>query len=389
VSRRRRIAIWVLVVLATIIALVSTLTLWVKRQMLDNTAWNKASQQLIQNPDVRSTLSVYLVNQLYQNVNVEQAIAERLPKNLQSLAAPVAGALRAPASSTVNFMLGRPRVQQLFINASATAHQKLVNVLENKTGNGISTGNGEVTINLSQLVTELAKELGLPDAAIAKIPPDAGTVNVMKSSQLSTAQSGVRVIKVLSVWLLVLVILLYAAAVYIARGGRRVVLRRVGWSLVLLGVLVLVIRKVIGNYVVNALTSPTYHKTGHEVWAIGTSILGQIGYATLLYGIVIVLGAVLAGGTRPARDARRLLTPVFKDRPGVVYGAAGFLFLLAVLWGGTHALRTWWGVVLIGALLAVGVEALRRQTLAEAAAAAAVPPAPAQVPESGKGLAPS
>jgi hypothetical protein len=40
-------------------------------------------------------------------------------------------------------------------------------------------------------------------------------------------------------------------------------------------------------------------------------------------------------------------------------------FLLLVLWGGTHALRTWWGILLLGGLIALGIVALRRQTLRE------------------------
>jgi hypothetical protein len=46
---------------------------------------------------------------------------------------------------------------------------------------------------------------------------------------------------------------------------------------------------------------------------------------------------------------------------GILAGA----YLLLVLWGPTHALRTVWGVLLLGVLVALGFEALRRQTLAE------------------------
>ena len=70
--------------------------------------------------------------------------------------------------------------------------QKLVNVLEDKTGHGISTGNGVVTLDLSQLVTEIGTELGVPASALAKIPPDTGVITVMRSDQLSAAQTAVQ-----------------------------------------------------------------------------------------------------------------------------------------------------------------------------------------------------
>jgi hypothetical protein len=74
---------------------------------------------------------------------------------------------------------------------------------------------------------------------------------------------------------------------------------------------------------------------------------------------------VLAGGTRAARATRRTISPILIERQGVAWGAAAGLLLLLVLWGGTHALRTWWGVALVAILLAAGLAALRRQVMEE------------------------
>src|SRR5262249_28442536 len=152
------------------------------------------------------------------NVNVGQALTERLPSNLKPLGAPLAGALEPALTRGVQQLLTRPRVQQLFINASTVAHQKLINVLENKTGYGISTGNGVVTINLHEMLVEIGTELGLPSDALAKLPTDIGTVTLMKSDQLSAAQDGIKAVHILSVWLLVVVLFLYGLAIYLAHG---------------------------------------------------------------------------------------------------------------------------------------------------------------------------
>ena len=242
-SRGRRITVWVLIVLASVLGLASILTTWVNRQALDNTSWKKASTRVIQDKEVQHALSVYLVNQVYDNVDVSGSIAQELPPNLQGLAGPIAGALQEPASQAVTFMLGRPRIQQLFVNASVVAHEKLVNVLENKTGNGISTGNGVVTLDLSQLVTELGTQLGLPQSALAKIPPNAGMITVMKSDQLSAAQTAVQALKALSAWLLVLVLVPVRLALYLARGIRRETLRNIGWAFVIVGLIAVAIRQ--------------------------------------------------------------------------------------------------------------------------------------------------
>ena len=56
---------------------------------------------------------------------------------------------------------------------------------------------------------------------------------------------------------------------------------------------------------------------------------------------------------------------MLNEHQGIAWVVVGAVFLLLVLWGGTHALRTWWGIVLLGALLAIGVVALRYETMRE------------------------
>jgi Short C-terminal domain len=374
VSRKRRILVWTLVVLASVLALVSILTTWVNRQMLDNAAWNRATTQVIEDPKVQASVATYTIDQLYENVNVAKALQQRLPPTLQPLAAPLAGALEQPATQGVQALLKRPRFQQVFIQASAIAHEKLVNVLENKTGHGIQTGNGVVTLDLHQLVVQIATQLGLSSSAIAKLPNKAGTITLMKSSQLSAAQAGIQAVRVLSVWLLVAVLFLYGLAIYLARGARRATLRNAGVGLALVGLLILVLRHLLGNYITDSLASPGYESATHRLWLIGTSVLGQIGGATLLYGAIAALGAVFAGPSSLATRLRRGLAPVLNERQGIVWGVVSFVYLLLVLWGGTHALRTGWGILLLGALIALGVVALRRQTLREFPAVAAAAP---------------
>src|SRR4051794_11090357 len=125
-SRRRRALIWTLIVVASLIGLGSILTTWVHRQMLDNQSWKDASAELIQNPRIQESLSVYLVNVLYENADVAAGLEERLPDNLKPLAGTLAGALRQPATDGVKRLLAAPRVQQLWINANGVAQQKLV-----------------------------------------------------------------------------------------------------------------------------------------------------------------------------------------------------------------------------------------------------------------------
>lgn len=381
-SRGRRITVWVLVVLATIIALVSILTVWVRRQMLNDNSWRKASADLIQNQEIRDSLSIYIVNQIYDNVDVAAALKQKLPQNLKPLADPLAGALRQRASNGISTLLARPRIQQLFVNASSLAHDKLVNVLEDKTGHGISTGNGVVTLDLHELITNIGQELGIPQQALERLSANAGVITIMKSDQLSAAQNGVHLLKVISIWLAIAVFALYAVAIYLARGIRRQTIRNIGWGLLIIGIIVVLIRRVMGNYLVDQLSSPGYERSTHNAWLIGTSILGEIGRATILYGLFIVLGAMLAGPTRIGTKIRSWIAPTLNNNQGVAWGALGLFFLILVAWAPTPALHKWWGIVILAAVLAAALLGLRRQTLEEFPTTAAARP-PTDTPAAG------
>lgn len=364
-SRPRRTAVWALLCLASILGLLAILSIWINDQLLSNSASTQTSTAVVQDAAVRRALSVYLVDQIYANVDVSAQIEQRLPSQLKPLAAPAAAAIEGPAAQVVEVLLARPRVQALLVTAATTAHEQLIDVLENNVGHGITTDHGVVQVNLGQALREVGTDLGLPASAINALPPDTGLITVMHSDQLSLAQTGVRAIRILSAWLVVLDLAILALALYIADGMRRATLWRIGWAFVVVGLIVIAVRDLVGDYVISGLTTSQYEVPAQHVWTISTSTLGELGWAAILSGVLIVLAAVLAGPTRPATALRRWSAPVLNNRPGVTWTIAGIVYLLIVLWGGTYPLRTTFGILAFAALLAAGVYLLRRQTQRE------------------------
>ncbi|MGH7357320.1 MAG: hypothetical protein ACREJR_00735 [Candidatus Rokuibacteriota bacterium] len=380
--RARTILVWVLFALGTLVILVGSLTLWVRRQALDTDSWVKTSSNLLEDDDVREALSVYIVDQLYANAEPQEVLEEQLPDNLQGLAGPIAGALRQPAVEGVDRFLQRPRVQDLWEDVNRIAHQELLAVLEDETRGNITTGGGTVTLNLRTLVVNVGTELGFGNQLEAQLPPNAGQIVLLQSDQLEAAQTGVKAIKWMS-WLVILIAFAcYAGAIWLAR-GRRGMLRNIGAALLVVGILLLVIRRAVGNYVVDALASgESVRDAVGSTWIIGTSLLAEVAWALILYGVVILLGTWLAGPSRYAVRARQPIGPTLRDRPGIAWGALAVAYLLLVLWGPVPALRSWVGVLLLGALVALGFEAFRRVAIGELepgepSPPASPPPAPA------------
>ena len=114
----RRWLPWALVVLAALIGLVSALNIWVERQALDTDNWTSTSSRLLEDDQIRHEVSVYLVNQVYANVDVAQTLRQRLPAQVKGLAVPIASALQDLAVRVADTLLARPRVQRAWREAN-------------------------------------------------------------------------------------------------------------------------------------------------------------------------------------------------------------------------------------------------------------------------------
>jgi Ca2+/Na+ antiporter len=361
-SRNRKIAVWSLLGVATVVLFLGSLTVWVKRQVVDTDAWVEASGQFLADDEIRGQLSIFLIDSLFESTDAEARIAEALPPERQGLAPLIAGALRDVGIRAADRFLASPRAQSLWEEANRRVHQNLIAVLEGEDVRRFTTEDGTVALDLGPLVERVGERLGVEE----QLEEDAGVITILESDELETAQTMLKVLKALSALAFVLVFVLYGVAIYLATGRRREILRASALSFILVGLLLFVAQRLIGEAVVDSIVEADPTKpAARAVWVIGTELLRNIAFALVLYGIVALIGAWLAGPTRPATAARRWVAPSLREQPWIVYGVVAFLYLLAVAWGPTPALRQLWGIVLFAALVFFGVYMLQRRTLEE------------------------
>src|SRR4051794_31051554 len=179
-SRGRRRTVKALVVLGSVLAFLSVFAIWTERQALNTDDWVSTSGRLLHNPKIRSAVGNYLVDQLYENVDVEKELKEILPGDTKDLAGPAAGGLRQVAGTGAEKVLESATAQQLWEQANRSAHEQLLAVLENKK-EAVETANGEVTLNLGSLLTNLAKQVGIGQSLAEQLPPDAGQITILRS----------------------------------------------------------------------------------------------------------------------------------------------------------------------------------------------------------------
>lgn len=360
-AHRRGIA-FALVGVACLLTLVVSMSVWVNRQLLDTNTWVDQSSKMLQNDDVRHALALRMVDAAYSRGDVEQRIEERLPAQLKGIAPQIAGALRPAAVNLADSILERPAVQKLWEEANRRAHTRLVQVLEGNEGGVVTTANGDVTLDLQELVDRLRQQLGIQGRGVVA---EGSSITIMHSNDLEAAQKAVRAIKVVSVISAIAIVALLALAVWMAEGSRREVVRAAAWGILAVGLVLLVVRRLAGQAVIDSLSSPESEPAARQVWILGTSVMRDLALGLVVFGLVGIVYAFLAGGTRLGTRARGWIAPTLRQRPVLAFGIVVLVFALLLLWGPVASGRTTIGTLVLLLVAIAGTEALRRQVAAD------------------------
>jgi hypothetical protein len=370
-DRRGRDRQWLpmtLVVVATVIAVFSAITTWVHTQALNTDEWVDVSTELIDEPQIQDALATYLVNELYDNVDVAAELQQLLPDSLSKLAGPIAGALRDPATNAVDRVIASSQFRTVWADANRLAHQALVKILRDDTRPAVSTANGAVVLDLRTALENTAQAIGLPGAVVDRIPEGAGQIVVFSSSELADAQKTVQVLDFLSWFLFLLVVVLYVLAVVLSK-RRRSTLFAIGVGFLIGGLTLLFLRAIGIRSTVLMLVDDSSNRTIATIAGqVITELLRQSAWIGIILGVLIMVFAALLGERRWARTTRHAIGPWMQNN-GVVVGAAVVLLLLLAWWSPGRMFTRWYTALTLVALVIGAVIAFTVQCRRELAAA--------------------
>ncbi len=364
-SRGRRRTVRVLIVLGSILAFFSVFAIWIERQALNTDDWVETSGRLIHNQKIREAVGNYLVDQLYENVDVKKELEDILPGEASELAGPAAGGLRQVAGDGAEKVLETTTAQELWEDANRATHEQLLAVLENKK-EAVETENGEVTLNLGSLLTNLSQQVGIGESLAEKLPPDAGQITILKSDQLKTAQNIAIAVKGLALLLSILTFAAFGGAIYLSRDGRWVTVLYSGIGLIAAGFAAIIFRHIAGGIVVDQLVkNDSIKPAGEAAWSIGTSLMVSIATTVIVVGVLFAAAGWLASPTGAARTVRRYSAPTLRLHAAYVYTGLVILVGIYFLTGPTQGLRTFLTTLIIAGMAAFGIHELRKQTAEE------------------------
>jgi hypothetical protein len=218
----------------------------------------------------------------------------------------------------------------------------------------------------------LDSSLGLVEARVVRllgrpVIQNPGQLVLIDSDQLGAVQTVVRMLRNLGFILPILVLLLYLGAIYLASNWRRQALIAAGGGILVSMLLVLLIRRLTGNAVVDSLSgTETVEPAVRSVWDIVSGGLRERSLFLIVIGVTFVCAGLLAGPGRHATSTRRFLAPYLRDQPVLVYAVVAAFFILWLTFiPGIENLGQVIAILVLAVLAVVGVEVLRRQTAEE------------------------
>ena len=356
-SRIRRISARALTVVAILLALVGMVAFYVEHTVLDEDGFETISRNMIENDEIRTQVAAKSVDTLFENVDVEAAIAERLPPAQQGLAPVLAGLARSGADRAADAALERPRVQTVWVETTTRTQRQLVRLLDDDT-TFIQTEGGAVVLDLRPIVIQLGDQVAVIGKVAERLPESAGRIVIIEKSQLDTAQTVTKILRAVADWMWLLALAFAALAVWLARGRRRLELRAIALGLLLVGLLLLAVRRFAGDYLVDELAKDDAVKpAAHDAWSILTQTLADRAWVWIVLGIVTLLGVWFVGESRWAARARRAAAPILESRP-TTYTIAVIALLVVALVAPAIA-RGWLTAVVLIGLVVTGIEVVR------------------------------
>jgi hypothetical protein len=248
-SRRRRVLAGLVLVLACLSILVTTMAVWTHQVALNTNRFTTLIGDVVDDPAVTDPISRRISVQVVDALGVQTRLEARLPDAIKPLAGALTAAVTERIDQRLRVALQNPRIQNALVGAMSFTHTQLVRLLRGES-DVIGIVDGYLTLDVFPVVDAALRELqsmGLipagvqipdltaPDApeVLAQrlesalgvtLPPDFGTIQLMPAERLATARTVVRVFDLVVILLVILSAVLVALALWLARDRRRMLI---------------------------------------------------------------------------------------------------------------------------------------------------------------------
>jgi hypothetical protein len=294
--RWRRITSWVLLVLACLLAVVSVVVVFARNQLLNTDAYVNTMAPLASDPAIQTQLATRVSGELIARTDLNQRVQNALPPKAGFLATPITSEVKNTTYSITLKAVQSPQFEKLWVGLNRASHKQLVNVLTGSTQGSVSSKNGKVTIDLSQVELTVKKNLDAKGITVFdKVPAVKGLNYVLfQSEDLVKIQRLVNFLNKLAIVLPIVALLLFAVSIVLARNRRRGLVRA-ATGLALSMAIVLVVLAVIRNQYLSGVHPPQSPQAQAAVIDIVAATLRNTLRLILLLAAITAIVGLLAG----------------------------------------------------------------------------------------------
>jgi hypothetical protein len=321
----RRVFAGTLAVLAIIFSIGAVEAVWVKTTLQDEGRFVATFGSLLQEDSVRSEVSSRIALRIVEDRDVQSFFSDRLPDQLQPLAAPLTAAAERMLATGADEVLKTQAATDAWQAALRISHNS-VRLLLNGNDRALESSDGTVSIDLNELASTVIARLEARGVQLPDVNTDLGSIVILKSDQLASAQTAAQVINKAGWFMPLIAVLLIAGAIGFAFDRRRMV-AVLGFGTAA-GVLIwLAASRVVQNATLDGIDSDSTREAARAVWEAGTATRTSLLWALLVLGLVVGVGAWLAGPS--AAESSRLAGATDRWRRPAAQEPSGFVVFLS------------------------------------------------------------
>lgn len=289
--RGRGWAVGLLVVLGLILLAAGNVTFWLRMTVLSTNGWVSAVGPLTRNEAVANAVSLYVVEGLFDLVDVDQAIGEALPSEYRFLSGGVARVLQELAQDAATSLVQSDQFNTVWVALNRTAHRAIMGVLR---GNGdvLYLRDGQLTVDLSDAFDYVVDSFNLGD--LERLQDIQTRFVLLESRQVAIVQQALALVDAVGLLLPLFALGSLFLAWLVSLWRQRTVIW-IGIGVAITMVLSLGAFALAQSAVLVSIYDPFVRLLAREIWHVVARGLYVQTILVLVLGLILLTGAALAG----------------------------------------------------------------------------------------------
>jgi hypothetical protein len=288
----RRFAVIALIVVGCLVAVVANVTLWVRAVVLDTDSWVAAVGPLSQDEVIVDAVSVYAAAEVFDAFDAQAIAQEALPEELTFLSGPLVSALEELIRDVVAKLIASDQFNAIWVAVNRAAHKAFIGALHGD-GGLVSLTEGKLVLDLSDLFGFVQGQLGMGAMDLFN-EAGWGQFVLFESQQVAVIQQVLNTLDAAGIWLAIGTLALFFVA-WLVSLWRRSTLLWIGVGVAISMTVTLILYALLQPVVLASIADPLIRTVADAIWNVVTRGLLWQTIFFLVVGVLLAIGAALAG----------------------------------------------------------------------------------------------